>query len=117
TRHGTGSRGARTPRDDSLGWRNVRRGCCSRHLGEGYCWESHMSKAKHATGRPRGYITKSKAGHYTATMRDGRGVLVNIQDKLPTLEAARAALRHNSIPSPLQDGIDGTNTQSVAGSS
>jgi hypothetical protein len=38
---------------------------------------------------PRGYITKSKAGHYTATVRDAQGVLLHIQDRLPSLQAAR----------------------------
>lgn len=40
----------------------------------------------------RQYVTKSRAGHYTASLRDAQGVRVFIQDKLPTLEAARATL-------------------------
>jgi len=39
----------------------------------------------------RQYITKSRAGHYTVTVRNALGELVYIQDKLPTLEAARRA--------------------------
>ena len=46
--------------------------------------------AKNATGR--GYITKSKAGHYTVTLRASDGRLLAIQDKQPTLKAARDLL-------------------------
>lgn len=40
----------------------------------------------------RGNITKSKAGHYTVTLRDEDGHLVSIQDKLATLADARKLL-------------------------
>lgn len=43
--------------------------------------------------RLRPYITKSRAGHYTVSVRNALGALVYIQDKLPTLEAAREAGR------------------------
>jgi hypothetical protein len=47
-------------------------------------------EAKHtATHKARGFITKSKAGHYTAKAVDENGKLLAIQDKLPSLEAAR----------------------------
>lgn len=39
--------------------------------------------------KARGYITKSKAGHYTAKAVDAAGHLIAIQDKLPDLPAAR----------------------------
>lgn len=42
----------------------------------------------------RTYITKSRAGHYTATVRDAAsGELIRMRDKLPSLEAARKAAR------------------------
>lgn len=40
----------------------------------------------------RGHITKSKAGHYTVTLRRLDGVLVSIHDKLPNLKVARDLL-------------------------
>lgn len=39
----------------------------------------------------RAYITKSKSGHYTATIRNERGVLVHVDRGLATLEDARRA--------------------------
>jgi hypothetical protein len=42
---------------------------------------------------PRTRITKSRAGHYTVSVRNALGTLVFIEDKLPTLEAAREAGR------------------------
>lgn len=41
----------------------------------------------------RAYITKSRSGHYTATIRDERGVLVHVDWGLATLEDARRAAR------------------------
>lgn len=46
---------------------------------------------KHTPGL-RGSITKSKAGHYTVTLRSSQGALLSIQDKQPTLRAARELL-------------------------
>ncbi len=40
----------------------------------------------------RGSITKSKAGHYTVTMRDSQRRMLSIQDKIPTLQQARELL-------------------------
>lgn len=40
----------------------------------------------------RGHITKSKAGHYTVSLRNERGELMSIHDKLPTLHAVRGLL-------------------------
>ena len=39
--------------------------------------------------KARGYITKSKAGHYTAKAVDAAGHLIAIQDKLCDLPTAR----------------------------
>jgi hypothetical protein len=48
----------------------------------------------------RGYITKSRSGHYTAKAVNADGRLIAISDKLPSLDAARAfnrdALNQNS---------------------
>ena len=41
----------------------------------------------------RRYITKSRSGHYTATIRNQRGELVHVDWGLPTLEDARRAAR------------------------
>lgn len=41
----------------------------------------------------RQYITKSRSGHYTATIRNERGVLVHVDWGLSTLEDARRAAR------------------------
>lgn len=46
----------------------------------------------------RGYITKSKAGHYTAKAVDATGNLIAIQDKLADLEAARSFIRNALDP-------------------
>lgn len=45
--------------------------------------------AQHTPGRC--YITKSSAGHYTATLKDLDGKTLHIEDQLPTLDAARAS--------------------------
>lgn len=41
----------------------------------------------------RGNITKSKAGHYTVTLRDANGGLLEIRDKLASLQIARDLLK------------------------
>lgn len=55
--------------------------------------------------KARGYITKSKSGHYTAKAVAADGSLLAISDKLPDLEAARAfnrdALDPNNTPQRL----------------
>lgn len=48
--------------------------------------------AKNTSGM-RGYITKSRAGHYTAAIRDREtGVLILVIDKLPSLSGARQVI-------------------------